>query len=237
MHIVQWAIRRATVTTLLRNIKNISSIKDKKEKRNKCTGWVEHEDLMYDASIDKLRCPQLFQFVVTNADGSIVIRPGVLKLWTAYGDKFKPTKETDGDGMGLAWHIWDKNDTTLNVMGTKEEKFNVITFEDIVDVTYQYLDKETTQCLLPNVQRMFHTRCGTVGKYMIVSIRSDFGFCIHILSCCLSCYDEVFIALQHILLYLQTKAKLKAAVEPHESSKRVKKASVVMAAALMTDDA
>lgn len=234
---LQWAIRRATLAVLVRNAKTTASWKQSKGDHNVAgSDWTKHHQILYEESIKGLKFPQIYEFVVSNPDGSIVIRPGVMKLWTAYGNDFTPSQTTEADLMGLAIHLWQPNEPSLDQQ-QEHDQYTIITFEDIADVSYQYIDVSTTALLKPNVQKFLHKQC-SAGRYLVFSIRSEFGMTFHVLSCCLHGYDDAFVYMQNVLLFLQARKKLLEASTANDKETSVKGANrlaVIQAVKLLND--
>lgn len=207
MNNLQWAIRKATLASLIRKAKSTAAYKVQKRMLGAGNDWIRHHEILYEESLKGIKFPQIYEFVVVNPDGSIVIRPGIMKLWTAFGDDYTPTLLTDSEHLGLAIHIWDSNDGSVLDLNADRDNYTVLTFADIVDVSYQYIEMSTTRLLKPTVGKFLHQQC-SAGRYAVVSIKSDFGMSYHILTCCLHGYDDAFMYLQNVLLYLQARKKL-----------------------------
>jgi hypothetical protein len=235
INIVQWAIRKATMATLIRKAKTSAAYKVTR-KQLQATGadWMKHHEILYEESIKGIKFPQIFEFVVVTPDGGIVIRPGIMKLWTAYGEDFTPSLRTDAELMGLAIHIWNEKDSNVLDLNEDRESYAILTFADIADISYQYIEKSTTKWLKPNVQKFLHKQC-SCSRYLVFTIISEFGMAYHILSCCLHGYDDAFMYLQNILLFIQTRKKLFDSAMSEKTGKSKFKPPVVDALAAVNE--
>jgi hypothetical protein len=232
---MQWAIRKATLASLIRKAKSSAAYKlSRKQLQATGTDWTKHHEILYEESIKGIKFPQIYEFIVVNPDGGIVIRPGIMKLWTAYGDEFTPNLRTDAEHMGLAIHLWDAADGNALDLQEEMENYAIVTFSDIVDVSYQYIEMTTTKLLKPNVGRFLHKQCSG-GRYLVYTIKSEFGMAYHILSCCLHGYDDAFVYLQNILLYIQTRKKLFEAGMGEKKGKSKHRPPVVDALAALNE--
>lgn len=223
------------MATLIRKAKTSSAYKISK-KQLQATGadWTRHHEILYEESIKGIKFPQIYEFVVVTPGGGIAIRPGIMKLWTAYGDEYNPTLRTDGELMGLAIHVWNERDGNVLDLNEDRENYTIVTFADISDVTYQYIEKSTTKILKPNVQRFLHKQC-SCSRYLVFTIKSEFGMAYHILSCCLHGYDDAFMYLQNILLFLQARKKLHDSAMSEKTGKSKNRPPVVDAVAALNE--
>lgn len=172
MRVLQWAIRKNTVTMLVRNIKAPKkAAKDKNSERNACLQYVEHNNKLFQTSMDKLQKLQVYYFITTEPNGQILIRPGVMKLWNQYGDDFLPSLTTEESQIGLAWHpLFPPDQLTrggsnvssdLNAnfdlkLGLDRDFMRIIIFEDIVDIRYQYLNYQNSSWFVNHHNHLHH---------------------------------------------------------------------------------
>lgn len=232
---IQWAIRRATLAVQIRNAKTAASWKNSySEGKNSADDWSKHNEVLFEDAVKSLKISQLYEFVTVDPDGAIFIRPGGMRLWTVFGDSFLPTVQTDADKFGLAIHIWQRGEPTFNV-DMASEHYNILSFEDISDVSFQYIDLESTNILRPHIQKFLHPLCsGSSGRFIIVTIKSEFGLQYHFLTCCLHGYDNTFINIQNIALFIQTRKKMKEACSSVQSDKE-KNVAVMAAVKFMNE--
>jgi hypothetical protein len=201
--------------------------KEKYSEKFSCTQWKENENLFFNASIQKLLPVQLYYFLLTEPNGQIVIKPVVMKLWTIFGDSFTPDIFTDAFQIGIAWHPIGEEDFN-NYQGEGlpffEDEMRVISFDDIIDMNYQYIDSKSNEWLVKNVNSLHHHGNYWKSKgpknsekiqnlhsndlYCLVSLVSKFDYKIQILACCLHDYNDCLLALQHLLLFLNYRLKL-----------------------------
>ncbi len=232
--ILQWSVRKVTLAMLMRNLKTSLSKSGKVNERQACTEWIEHHNLLYHASILNLQSTMIYHFINIEENGEMVIRPGLLTLWTAFGEEYQPDLRTEAHHMGIAWKFIGPDElakymnNAIGVIDFKPSKQSssykpgipitsvvpddtrIFTFEDIVDVTYKYIDLEASKWLMPHMKAFHHTSECSVERYMLVTVHSTFGHNLHILACCLQDYSESILSLKHILLFLQTRNKLSA---------------------------
>lgn len=232
---IQWAIRRTTLAVQIRNAKTTASWKNSNnDDKNSGDDWSKHNEILFEDAVKSLKISQMYEFVTVDPDGAIFIRPGAMRLWTVFGESFLPTTQTDADKFGLAIHIWQRGEPTFNV-DLADENCNILAFEDITDVSFQYVDIDSTNILRPNVQKFLHPLCsGSSGRYLIVTIKSDFGLQYHFLTCCLHGYDDTFSNIQNIMLFIQTRKKMKEACSSVQSDKETNVA-VIAAVKLMNE--
>jgi hypothetical protein len=195
---------------LIRQAKSVASWKEHKKETG--VDFMKHNLVQYEESLKSLKVPQFYEFLVVDPDGKMVIRPGIMKLWTSHGDQFTPKPDTDAELMGLMIHVWLHCEPTLSIQEDMSD-YNIVTFEDIADITYQYIDDISTRLLKPNVSKFLHKQC-SAGRYVVFSITTEFDLSYHILACCLHGYDDAFIYLQNILLFLQSRKRLAEANLP-----------------------
>lgn len=250
---LQWAIRKATLTMLVRNLK--TGLTTKNDEKLACREWTEHQNILFETSIRNLQYSQLYHIVSVEENGAMVIRPGILRLWTAFGNQFTPTLQTESNHMGIGWKCVEREDAnklaTQYQSGTRPESFlmtsptsssgdgneedfddiRILTFDDIIDITYKYLDPDTSKSLRPQMQAFHHNPDCSVQKFILVTIQSNFGHNLHILCCCFNDYDQSVTSLCNILLFTQARSKLLQATSV--SDKNQNHGSMVAAAKAM----
>lgn len=241
--ILQWAIRKVTLSMLMRNLKTSLSKSGKVNERHACTEWIDHHNLLYHASILNLQSTMIYHFINIEENGEMVIRPGLMTLWTAFGEEYKPDLRTEAHHMGIAWKFIGPDELSkymnteigcidfkpskqltsakagVPITSVPPEDIRIFTFEDIVDITYKHIDIEATKWLAPHMKAFHHTADCSVKRYILVTVKSTFGHNLHILACCLQDYNESIMSLKHILLYLQNRAKLSTAGLQSENNK------------------
>lgn len=223
---------------MVRNLKNAKSSTSKTNNNtNKsnldsqsCKSWIENEQSLFQECIMNLLRVQLYQFVTVSHTGTILIRPAVMRLWSAFGDTHLPDIHTAGYQMGLAWHVVYQSDLTNQYeLSVNEDEQKIITFEDIVDIQYHLLDKSSTEYLQPritkfhppNVMKTNHPAPGasttsnntnnnsnTAENYGIVSITTKSAHVLFILVVNIHDYYDAILSIQQIVLYLQARNKL-----------------------------
>ncbi len=224
---------------LARNIKSVSS-SGKKDKSNQlkytCTQWKENQNLLFQASIEKLLSPQLYYMLLTEPTGQIVMKPCILKLWNIFGEDYIPNIHTEASHMGIGWHVIYPNDIEqYNGKGLPffTNLMRFISFDDIIDMTFQYVDDTANEWLKKNINYLHHhgnfstsdnnTSTNNSSKkqkkenehplnedniYMIITLLSKYDYKIQILACCLHDYNDCLLAIQNILLFIQARTKL-----------------------------
>lgn len=241
--ILQWSIRKVTLSMLMRNLKTSLSKSGKVNERQACTEWIEHHNLLYHASILNLQSTMIYHFINIEENGEMVIRPGLLTLWTAFGEDYKPDLRTEAHHMGIAWKFIGPDELSkymnteigcidfkpskqltsakagVSITSVPADDIRIFTFEDIEDITCKYIDIEATKWLAPHMKAFHHTADCEVKRYLLITVHSTFGHNLHILACCLQDYNESILSLKHILLYLQNRTKLSAAGLQTESNK------------------
>ena len=221
---------------LVRNLK--TTVSSKVDEKVACKEWKEHQNILYESSIKSLQYSQIYHFVAFEENGSMIIRPGILRLWTAFGNKYTPTLQTESNHMGLGWKYIEKGDANKLVSSqqsnfrpesflmsaqapTEEEEFDdihILTFEDILDVTYKFIDPEACKALRPHMKAFHHDPDCPAQKFILVTLQSNFGHNLHILCCCMNDYDQSITSLSHILLFLQSRSKLLQATAVSDKS-------------------
>jgi hypothetical protein len=231
---LHWAIRKCTLTVLIRNLKSLNAVgASKKEKakyseKQSCAQWKEHQNFLFDFAVEKLSDPQIYYCLLTEPSGQIFIKPAVMKLWTIFGDSYVPTIDTDASQIGLGWHTITKEDLS-NKKGSSgalpffPEHVRFIAFEDVIDINFQYVDETSNEWCQKNLSHLHHhskfqSSSGS-GKqsnkkeqemsnvFMIINIVSKYDYRLQLLACCLQDYNECIIAIQNMLLFLTAKTK------------------------------
>jgi hypothetical protein len=197
--------------------------------KQSCVQWREQQTFLFDFGIQKLFAPQIYYFLLTEPTGQITIKPVVMKLWTIFGETYIPTSDTaDPSQIGIGWHTIAKedleNNRNPNSLPFFEDQVRFMAFEDIVDLTFQYVDDNAREWLEKNVIHLHHHSKYLTGHaskrmnnrseshlFMIVNIVSKYDYKLQLLACCIHDYNECLVAIQHILFFFAMKSKLDAA--------------------------
>jgi hypothetical protein len=235
VRIVEWAIRKITLTMLTRNLKAAMTEKRvearKKCERHSCNDWTKQQQELFQVALTKLANIQLVHCVNFHVDGSIHLQPGLLRLWTAFGNDYQLTKDTEAKQYGIAWRSLERNEFAgmkQQGVGMDEAQYRMITCEDIEDMYFQYLDTSTSIWLRQHVAPFYHPKC-LDQEYVLVTIRSAYCHDVHILACGLDDYQGNLLALQNVLLFVAKEHKLRATatVPAHPAAKQLSVAAAL----------
>lgn len=119
----------------------------------------QNQNLLFQASVNKLLTPQIYYVLLTEPTGQIVMKPCVLKLWNIFGDDYVPNVNTDAAHMGIAWHVIYPNDIEqYNGVGLPffTNEMRCLSFDDIIDMTFQYVDDTSNEWLKDNINYLHH---------------------------------------------------------------------------------
>lgn len=233
---------------LVRNLKGIKSGKNKATKASSqdilnCKGWVENEQQIFQQCIMNLLRVQLYQFLTVTHTGSILIRPALMRLWTAFDDTYIPDIHTEGCHMGLAWHIANQKELNNQYdLQLKEDEQKIITFEDIIDMNYHPLDKAAMLYLKSKVTKfhppnVLNPASNHEIDYGIVSLTTKSAHVLFILVVNIHDYYDAIISIQQIVLFLQARQKLSSSAvrtKEQESAQAMNTTSVAKALRLIT---
>lgn len=228
LSMLQWAIRKLTITMLIRNLKSIKSSKSKKESsdRMQCIGWNEEQIRLFNESVTSLRQPQLCYLININNSGQFNVNIGVVKLWTIFGNQFLPTIHTEATQFGFSWDIIDSTQQIQRI-DIDESTSRMFTFEDIADITYTNLDIESSTSIYKLIQQKHQSSQTLLQEkpwyvkqqfpLKMITIKSKFGYNIQFLLLTFEDYSLFFLSLQNILLYIQYRNKLFSSIELNPS--------------------
>lgn len=237
---LEWAIRKDTLTRLVRNLKTSAAGKAEARKSKKqggkqaCLGWMAHQESLFKAAIDNMKSIQLVQFINLDNNGSMSLRTGLIKLWSALGEDHVPTVSTEAKDFGIAYQLITRQDYLSMTEGPflDEAQLRIVTFADIEDIRFQALDATATTCLRQKVAAFHHPTCCS-QNYIIVTIKTSFGYDLHLLACCLQDYQGFLLALQNAAVFIAKEQKLKAASTTTELKDLTAQAAVVTAMKLL----
>jgi hypothetical protein len=189
---------------------------------------------------------QLYQFLTVTHTGSILIRPALMRLWTAFDDAYIPDIHTEGCHVGLAWHIAHQQELNNQYdLQLKEDEQKIITFEDITDMNYHPLDKAAMQYLKPKVTKfhppnVLNPTSNQEDDYGIVSITTKSAHVLFILVVNIHDYYDAIISIQQIVLFLQARQKLSSSAvrtKEQETAQAMNTTSVAKALRFINHDA
>eukprot|EP01039_Chlorochromonas_danica_P009485 gene9485-10476_t len=240
IRMLEWSIRKVTITMLVRGAKIALGTTKKgkkqeeeeentlsKDSKYNCMDWLAQQESLFKVAIQKMRQPpiQKFQFLLLDSQGSIWIETGLMKLWNVFGDESIPTISTDSTHYGLVYEYlsreeYQERNGKEGGISINEEVGRIITFADIEDYYFHHLDNTVSENLakeLPSRQITSTTTTATTttattsSNYLVLTIQTIHGHALHLLANGLHDYDGFLLALQNVLLYINKEQKLRAA--------------------------
>ncbi len=216
---LQWAIRKATMASLVHNLKAKSNSDGDDDKNHSCSDWLVNEKKLFASAIQEmLHISSVVQVLQYKKNGERVAVGCRLRFWTTHRDttsstnNYVPDEQTPPTCIGITWQF----EHHIGPGGVRS--FSLADLEDLV--VYDHVEAVNTVESLAAAGRRttgahtgdnsnpnYHRHC--VGrKTKVVSFVTRFGHSLDLLACCVHDHGGAVLAIRDIILYQALQKKL-----------------------------